>query len=424
MNYEVVLITIYSFLLVSSLLLIVSLWVIYRKANRPGWTSLVPLYNYIVQLEIVGLNKWYALLMFVPIINIIFGIYTTYLLALSYGKKGSFITGMIFLPVIFYPMIAFGKSKHLGDQKDKIKSNLVWLKANWHLYALLIPGIIWYLLFQFKPLLGTIIAFQDYSPFKGILGSEWVGLANFAKFLNSPYFVRALRNTLVLNFYGIIFAFPIPIIFALMVNELKSQKLRNIVQSFTFVPYFISVVVMASIVLTMLAPVNGGTGGIVNIIIEKLGFESIYFKSRTEFFRPIFIGTELWQQLGRSSVIYIAALVSIDPQLYEAAKVDGVNKFQEIFYITLPSIMPTVIIMLILRIGRMLNIGFEKVLLLYMPATYEVSDVISTLVYREGLTKGNYSYAAAIGLFNAIVALILVYGTNKLSKKLSDTSLF
>ncbi|RDW21487.1 sugar ABC transporter permease [Oceanobacillus arenosus] len=268
---------------------------------------------------------------------------------------------------------------------------------------------------------GLIMAFQDYSVFKGIAGSDFIGFDNFIRFFNSDYFLRTLKNTLMISFYSLLFAFPAPILLAILLNEVKNKVFKNTVQTLTFLPYFISTVVIAAIVTNFLSP----STGVVNVILEKLGFESIYFLTIPEYFRSIYIGSmHIWAQVGFNTIVYIAAIAGINPALYEAAKMDGASRIQQIIYITIPSIIPTIIIMLILRIGGLMDVGYEEILLLYQPSTYETADIINTYVYREGLQNGEYGLATAAGLFNAIVSLILVVGANKISKKLTNNGLW
>ena len=251
--------------------------------------------------------------------------------------------------------------------------------------------------------------------------SPWVGFKHFSAFLSSPYFGRNLKNTLLINFYGLLFGFPIPILLALMLNEVKNLYFKKTIQTLTYLPHFISIVVIAGNVVNFLSPTNG----LVNILIEKLGGEKVHFLIKKEYFRTIFITMNIWKEAGFNAIVYLAALSGIDPNLYEAAYVDGANKFKRIWHVTIPGIMPTIVVLLVLKIGGMLSVGYEAIILLYQPATYETADVISTYVYRMGLGEhAQYSYAAAVGLFNAVVSVILVMFANKVSKKLSGTSLW
>ena len=288
------------------------------------------------------------------------------------------------------------------------------------LYLILIPFILWYAVFMFKPMYGLLIAFKDYSLFRGISGSEWIGLYNFKEFLTSPYFYTTLKNTLMLNVYSLCLEFPFAILIALMLNEVKNKYFKSIVQTASFIPYFIAIVVATGITVNVLSP----STGVVNMVLEKLGFEKIYFLSKPEFFRGIFTGLNMWKTTGFNAVIYLAALTAVDEQLYEAARIDGANKFSQLRHITIPAIIPTIVIMLVLKVGSMLNVAFETVLLLYQPATYETADVISTYVYRTGMLMQDFGLATAVGLFNAIVGFILVYSANKWSKKVTQSSLW
>ena len=288
------------------------------------------------------------------------------------------------------------------------------------LYLILLPFIIWYAVFMFKPMYGMVIAFKDYSLFRGISGSEWVGLKNFKDFLTSPEFYVTLKNTLMLNVYSLLLEFPFAILLALMLNEVKNKYFKIIVQTASFIPYFIAIVVATGITINILSP----STGVVNVFLEKLGFERVYFLAKPEFFRGIFTGLNMWKTAGFNAVIYLAALTAVDEQLYEAAKIDGANKFQQLRHITIPAIIPTIVVMLVLKVGSMLNVAFETVLLLYQPATYETADVISTYVYRTGMLMQDFGLATAVGLFNAVVGFILVYSANRWSKKVTQSSLW
>ena len=288
------------------------------------------------------------------------------------------------------------------------------------LYLILLPFILWYAVFVFKPMYGMVIAFKDYSLFKGIAGSDWIGFQNFKEFLTSPYFYTTLKNTLMLNIYSLLLEFPFAILIALMLNEVKNKYFKSIVQTASFIPYFIAIVVATGITINILSP----STGVINFLLEKLGFERVYFLSKPEFFRGIFTGLNMWKTTGFNAIVYLAALTSINEQLYEAARIDGANKLQQIRHITIPGIIPTIVIMLVLKVGSMLNVAFEPVLLLYQPATYETADVISTYVYRTGMLMQDFGLATAVGLFNAIVGFILVYSANKWSKKVTQSSLW
>ncbi len=285
---------------------------------------------------------------------------------------------------------------------------------------MLIPFVLYYLFFQYKPLYGNVIAFMDYNIYKGIGGSEWVGFKHFQKFLTTPYFFRTLKNTLMLNVWRLAFCFPAPILFAVFLNEVRNVKIKKSIQTLSYMPHFISTVVVAGIVINLLSP----SYGIVTFVIEKLTGTRPYLLADARYFRAIYTIMSIWQGVGYGSIVYIAAIAGIDTQLYEAAAVDGANKFRKIWHVTLPGIIPTIMTMLIMEIGHMLGSSTETVLLLYQPATYEVSDVMGTYMYRMGLEDANYSYSTAIGFFNSIIGLLLVVGANATSRKITETGLW
>ena len=267
---------------------------------------------------------------------------------------------------------------------------------------------------------GVLISFKDFKPFIGFWGSEWVGLKHYIDFFNNPDAWRIIRNTLLLGVYTLLWCFPLPIVFALALNELTRPKFKKFVQTVSYMPHFLSAVVVCGMLNSFLSPVRG----IVNIIINMFGGETINFLSTASWFRPIYVASEVWQTLGWGAIVYLAAITNVDPQYYEAAKLDGASRLRQIWSITLPCIAPTVATMLILRIGSILEVGLEKVLLLYSPAIYETSDIIATYVYRQGLVSGNMSYATAIGLFSSVINLVLLVSANYFSKKFADTGLF
>lgn len=294
------------------------------------------------------------------------------------------------------------------------------IKTQRYLLLLLLPGLIYYAIFRYYPMYGTVIAFKDFDFRAGILGSDWVGLKFFKQFVTGPYFFRLVKNTFVISFLDLLFSFPAPIIFALLLNEVRAKKYKKVVQTVSYLPHFISVVILVGLMKTMFSP----NGGVINNIIELFGGESINFFMEKGWFRPLYVGSGIWQGFGWGSIIYLASIAGIDTQLYEAAHIDGAGRFRCMWNITLPSIRPTIVIMLIMRLGRLLSVGFEKIILMYSPATYEVSDVVSSYVYRYGILKANYSFGAAVDLMNSLVALVLIVVTNKISQKLSDTSLW
>lgn len=288
-----------------------------------------------------------------------------------------------------------------------------------YLYLMMLPVIAYYILFHYRPMYGAIIAFKNFNPMKGILGSPWVGFKYFESFLGSYNFWRVFRNTILINVYELIFAFPAPILLALLLNEIKNSAFKRTIQTVTYLPHFISLVVICGMIVDFTA-----SDGVINDIIGFFGGTRGPLLQKPEYFRTIFIGSGIWQGVGWGSIIYLAALSGIDPSLYEAAIIDGAGRFKQLLHVTLPGIMPTIVILLILRLGHMMNVGFEKVILLYSPATYETADVISSFVYRRGLQEFNWSYGAAVGIFNSIINLVLIVTANKVSRKLNETSLW
>ncbi|MBR2282672.1 MAG: sugar ABC transporter permease [Spirochaetales bacterium] len=287
------------------------------------------------------------------------------------------------------------------------------------LYLLFIPVLAYYIIFQYGPMAGLLIAFQNYKPIRGIFGSKWVGFKNFKDFFTSYYFWRVLKNTLKISVTNLIFSFPMPILLALMINELRNKHFKKAVQTITYLPHFISLVV----IMSMLSQLTARTGAVTQFL-ARFGFVPTTMLQEPKYFLPLYIISGIWQNIGWNSIIYLSAIVGIDAELYEAAKIDGAGKFRQLISVTLPCLLPTIIIMFILQIGKMFNVGHEKILLMYNPLTYAVADVINTYVYREGLINMNWSYSAAVGMFNSIVSFLLVWGTNKFSKKLSGSSLW
>ena len=290
------------------------------------------------------------------------------------------------------------------------------------LYYMLIPFFIWYILMYYMPMYGIQIAFKDYKPLRGINASEWVGIKHFINFFQSPYCWRVIRNTILINIYSIITVFPLTIVFALLLNELRSKKFKTIVQTASYLPHFISTVIVVGLVISLLSP----TTGIINMARDIFGAERIYFLAKPEYFRTIYIAMGGWQGIGFGAIIYTSALCSIDGCLYEAAQIDGAGRFKQFLHVTIPGIMPTIAIMLILKVGSIMSLGMESIILLYQPITYETADVISSFVYRIGLESAEpqYSFAAAVGLFEGVVSLMLVLLANKFSKAVTETSLF
>lgn len=293
------------------------------------------------------------------------------------------------------------------------------MQRNWSLYMLAVPVVLFYALFCYKPMYGALIAFKDFSPGRGFFGSPWVGFEHFIRFFNSPYFYRLVRNTFLISFYNLLFGFPAPIILALLLNEVRHQTYKRAVQTITYLPHFISIIVIAG----MITDFSLSTG-LFNDIIVFLGGNRFPLLQAPKLYRTIYVASDIWQSVGWGTIIYLSSLSAIDPQLYEAAMIDGAGRFKQIIHVTLPSITPTIIILLILRIGHLLSIGYEKTILLYNPATYETADIISTYVYRVGLLEQNWSYSTAIGLFNSAINFALLLMANRISRRVSETSLW
>jgi putative aldouronate transport system permease protein len=296
------------------------------------------------------------------------------------------------------------------------------IKRGWRLYVLLVLPLIYLIVFKYYPMYGAQIAFKDFFPTKGISGSEWVGLKHFIRFFNSFEFARLMQNTLLLSLYSLLAGFPLPILLALSLNYTRNKFFKKSVQMITYAPHFISVVVMAGIILALLDPGRG----LVNHLFNALGFESVNFMAKPDYFKSIFVWSDVWQNTGFSCIIYLAALSGIDPALHEAAIMDGATKIRRMWHIDLPGIMPIAIILLILNTGHVLDIGFEKVLLLQNALNLRTSEVIDTYVYKVGLTSQavNYSYSAAIGFFKSIIGFILLITINKIAQKIKQASLW
>lgn len=305
---------------------------------------------------------------------------------------------------------------------EKKESFFSYVKRNKALYLMLLPGLIYLIVFKFAPMYGILIGFKDFNFVKGIWGSEWVGLKYFKElFLNSPAFWTAAKNSLLLSLYNLVFGFPAPIILAILLNEVrKHNTFKKGLQTVYYLPHFISWVILAGIVTNFLSP----TTGVVNYIIELFGGEPIAFLQKPEYFRTILVIGNLWKETGYESIVFLAAITQIDQELYEAGYIDGANRFQRIWYITLPSIMGTVTTMLILRLGRLLTNGFDPVFLLYSPLTYETADTLETFTYRLGLQSGQYSYSTAAGLFSSVIGFLLIITTNWFSRKVSESSIW
>ena len=292
-------------------------------------------------------------------------------------------------------------------------------KINKGIYLIALPGILFYLIFCYGPIYGIVIAFKDYSAGAGIFGSDWVGLKHFKDFFGSIYFGRVVGNTIVLNLYGIIVGFPAPIILALLLNELKGKYFKRVIQTVTYIPHFISLVVICGIVSNFVS-----NRGIITYFLNALGGNHTNLLFEPGLFKTIYIVSDIWQGIGWGSIIYLAAISGLDMALYEAAEIDGAGKIRQLIHITLPGISSTIVVMFILRIGSIMSLGADKIILLYNEVVFETADIISSYVYRRGLVDGNQSFATAVGLFNSLINCVLVFGANQLSRKYSEKSLW
>lgn len=315
--------------------------------------------------------------------------------------------------------IPISRKKDFSKKESKIQRIQKQVKANWQLYTLLIPALTYFTIFHYVPMYGVQIAFKDYYANLGITGSPWAGFEHFTRFFDSYYFWRLLKNTLVLNLYGLVL-FPLPIIFALMLNELRNGAYKKWTQTLTYAPHFISVVVIVGMLVAFLDPITG----IINHAIVGLGGQPIDFLTSPGWFRHIFVWSGQWQSLGWGTIIYLAALAGVNPELHEAARVDGASRIQRILNINIPSILPTIVVLFILNIGSFMAIGFEKVLLLQNSLNASTSDVIQTFVYQTGLLEGQYSFASAIGLFESAINIVLLVTVNYIARKTSENSLW
>jgi putative aldouronate transport system permease protein len=302
--------------------------------------------------------------------------------------------------------------KRIGLRKQLVK--------NWELYVFLLPAVVWYAIFMYGPMYGLQIAFKDFNGAFGIMGSPWVGLKHFRNFFKSYYFWPLVWNTIFLKLYTLLASFPIPIMLALMLNEVRQYKYRKIVQTVTYAPHFISTVVLVGIIYIMLSP----SYGVVNSLIKSLGGEAQSFMTNPRLFRDIYVWSNVWQNTGWSSIIYLAALSAVDPQLHEAAIIDGATRIQRIWYINIAVLLPTMTILLILQVGNLMNVGFEKVLLMQNDLIMDKADVISTYIYRRGLLRAEYSFSSAVGMFNNVINFILLLSVNEIVKKIGGTTLF
>ncbi len=313
-----------------------------------------------------------------------------------------------------------GTAYKKNTKNNSASINIKRIKQNWELYLLILPVLLYFIIFHYWPMYGVQIAFKDFMASKGISGSPWVGFKYFERFFKSYYFGRLIRNTLGINLYQLSVAFPIPIILALMMNEVKNNKFKRTVQTVTYAPHFISTVVLVGMVVSFLLP----STGIVNMFIKALGFQPISFMTEPKWFKTIYVFSGIWQNMGWNSIIYMAALAGVAPELHEAAIVDGASRTQRIWHINIPGILPTIIIMFIMETGKIMNVGFEKAFLMQNDLNISSSDVISTFVYRSGILGAQYSFSTAVGLFNSVINFIMLILVNSISRRLSETSLW
>ncbi|WP_077619408.1 ABC transporter permease [Bacillus sinesaloumensis] len=311
-------------------------------------------------------------------------------------------------------------SKSIKENLNPKISRFRRLRRDKWLYFLLIPGVLYFLIFKYAPMWGVVIAFQDYSPFKGVLGSEWVGVEHFKNFFQNPDFGRLLRNTFILAVLDLVFFFPAPIILALLLNELRVSWYKRTVQTFVYVPHFMSWVIIASITYIFFTT----SGGVVNDIVSAIYGKEINFLSSPDWFRPLIMGQIIWKETGWGTIIFLAALAAVDKEQYEAAIVDGAGRFRRVWHVTLPAVRSTIVVLLILRLGNFLDTGFQQIYLMTNSLNRSVADVFDTYVYFIGITQGAYSYSTAVGLFKAVVGIILVLGANKLAKKVGQEGIF
>jgi putative aldouronate transport system permease protein len=293
------------------------------------------------------------------------------------------------------------------------------LSRDWQLYSLAVLPLLFFVIFRYLPMAGNVIAFRRYVPGGSLFGENWVGLRYFRLFWSDPTFWQVFTNTLILGSLSLLFLFPLPVILALLLNELRSRYLKRFVQTVSYLPHFLSIVVVAGIIIQTLS-----VDGVVNQALRAVGHDSIPFLQQPGWFRTIYVSSEVWQTVGWGTILYLAALTTIDQDLYEAARIDGANRWRQTWHVTLPGIRPTMVTLLILNIGTFLAVGFEKVLLLYNPLTYSTADVISTYLYRVGVVSGSFSYAAAIGLFESVIGLTLVLSANLIARRTVGTSLW
>ena len=316
-------------------------------------------------------------------------------------------------------MASVRTAKKAAEKRGLREQIVLDYKKNKYILFMAIPVFLWFVIFCYLPIFGIIIAFKDYSPGLGVIASPWAGLRHFKDFLSSTYTLRIFKNTLLLNLYGLLWGFPAPIILALLLNEIRCKSFKVGVQILSYMPYFISMVVVCGIVVNFTA-----SGGLISRLAAHFIGEEVNLLLYPRYYRSIYIASDLWQQVGWGSIIYMAALAGIDQSLYEAATIDGAGRLKQTWYVTIPGIMPTIIVLLIMRMGQVLNSGFEKTILLYNESTYNVADTIGSYTYRRGMVESNYSFSSAVGLFNSVINMLFLVAANKISRRVTESSLW
>ena len=316
-------------------------------------------------------------------------------------------------------MASVRTAKKAAEKRGLREQIVLDYKKNKYILFMAIPVFLWFVIFCYLPIFGIIIAFKDYSPGLGVIASPWAGLRHFKDFLSSTYTLRIFKNTLLLNLYGLLWGFPAPIILALLLNEIRCKSFKVGVQILSYMPYFISMVVVCGIVVNFTA-----SGGLISRLAAHFIGEEVNLLLYPRYYRSIYIASDLWQQVGWGSIIYMAALAGIDQSLYEAATIDGAGRLKQTWYVTIPGIMPTIIVLLIMRMGQVLNSGFEKTILLYTESTYDVADTIGSYTYRRGMVESNYSFSSAVGLFNSVINMLFLVAANKISRRVTESSLW
>lgn len=316
-------------------------------------------------------------------------------------------------------MASVRTAKKAAEKRGLREQIVLDYKKNKYILFMAIPVFLWFVIFCYLPIFGIIIAFKDYSPGLGVIASPWAGLRHFKDFLSSTYTLRIFKNTLLLNLYGLLWGFPAPIILALLLNEIRCKSFKVGVQILSYMPYFISMVVVCGIVVNFTA-----SGGLISRLAAHFIGEEVNLLLYPRYYRSIYIASDLWQQVGWGSIIYMAALAGIDQSLYEAATIDGAGRLKQTWYVTIPGIMPTIIVLLIMRMGQVLNSGFEKTILLYNESTYDVADTIGSYTYRRGMVESNYSFSSAVGLFNSVINMLFLVAANKISQRVTESSLW